>query len=187
MRCGASQRSAPFRGFDPGHVIPALDSTPDAYRYFALTVSVGRVVPVTERHVIELQQWQPIIEAPPASALPPTGTATLYGQVALAPTLGETLLDVVTTKDLPSGTDLYGYLEVWAAFRTRTYYHLAREWTTALFPPDNSVQMNNPRRALVSLPEILVPRRALVRTRNCSITTVPYRLLFKEDPIHRNL
>ena len=52
---------------------------------------MGRVAGLTERYVLELQQWQCIIEAPPASALAPTGTAVVYGQTAFD---GEQILEV---------------------------------------------------------------------------------------------
>lgn len=112
----------------------------------------------------ELLQWQPVIEAPPAVALPPTGTAVLYGQMPL-PSDGnsrrEQVLEVVVTKDLPANVELYGYLEVWASFRNRGYYHQGKEWTASSFPPEINFQANNTRRAMVSLPEILVPRKVL--------------------------
>lgn len=166
-----------YQGFT-GHSVPLVDNTPPSYQYYALTISVGRVAAVTGRYVLELQQWQPVIEAPPPSALPDAGTAVLYGQVPLKAATSATddaLLDVVVTKDLPSDVDLYGYVEVWATFRNRGYYHQGKEWTTASFPTEIHFQANNTRRALVTLPEILVPRRVLIRTRNCTITTVPAR------------
>lgn len=81
----------------------------------------------------------------------------------------ESLLDIVVSKDLPSDIMLYGYLEIWASFRNRGYYHQGKEWTSSSFPPEVNFQANNTRRALVSLPEILVPRKIL---------SVPLLLLF---------
>ena len=59
---------------------------------------------------------------------------------------------MVLSRDLPPAESLFGYMEVWASFRTRTYHHLSREWTVGSFPPDVNFKPNSMRRALVSLP-----------------------------------
>lgn len=35
-----------------GHQFPTLDASPNSYRYYALTISVGRIVGTTERHIL---------------------------------------------------------------------------------------------------------------------------------------
>ena len=123
-------------GFTEGHRVPTDGdggvTTP--FRFFALTISVGRLSGpgTTQRHTLELQQWQPIIDAPAATPLPTTGAAVLYGREPLGE--GQMLVDVHLTKDVPQAS--YGYLEVWSAFRTRSYYQMAQEWTSGAFVLD---------------------------------------------------
>lgn len=92
--------TADYTGFDAGHRYPELDAAPAPFRYYALTVSVGRFTAATERYTVEIQQWQPIIEAPPPATLNPLTTiGAVYGRQAL-PGNGEALLQLVLSKDL---------------------------------------------------------------------------------------
>lgn len=153
-----------------GHAYPTADYTPPSFRYYAFVVSVGRVVGITEPHVLEVLQFQPVIEAPAAAVLPSNGTATVYGRGRLP--AGSALLEITLTKSLPAAEPLlYGYAELWNRFRSRGYYTQGKAWSSASFPSDGSLVG---RRALVMLPEVLVPRTTLIRTRNSAITTVPF-------------
>lgn len=94
--------TADYAALDTGHRYPSVDAAPAAFRYYALTISVGRVTATTERYTIEIQQWQPIIEAPPPATLHPLTTiGAVYGQRTL-PANGDALLQLVLSKDIHS-------------------------------------------------------------------------------------
>ena len=144
-----------------------------AFRYYALTLSVGRLTPSGwERLWMELQEWQPIILAPLPALLPASNTVALFGRTVLDPVNPEGLLQLDLSKEVPQGT--YGYMEIWTAFRSRSYYHLAAEWTPYTFSQEVNYVANQMRRGLVTLPEVLLPRRSLIPTRNGPISSVPY-------------
>ena len=174
--------TADYQGFVAGHVVPPVGASapPPPFRYYALTVSVGAVAPTDQgvvRYVMELQQWQPILDAPTPTALPPADeAAVLYGRRRLTAGTGDdVLVDLRLTKEVPE--ERYGYLEVWSTFRTRMYYQLSREWTSSAgFPAldGSGVRLAN-RRGWLSLPELLVPRRALLRTKRTPLTSLPNR------------
>ena len=135
-----------------GHITPVVDFTPNAFRYFAFTVSVGRAVGITDRHILEIMKMQLVIEAPPPAVLDDSMVA-LYGRGplnALAPT--ESLLQVTLSKDLPSEPNLYGYVEVWTRFRTRGYFSQGNtgEITTSVSPSLTWTSSNDPQRGPMS-------------------------------------
>ena len=79
-------------------------------------------------------EFQPVVEAPPPAVLT---DASLYGRHTLP--VGESVLRLVLSKDLPTDVTRFGFAEVcagfrevhtslteprwWSNFRTRTYYH----------------------------------------------------------------
>ena len=172
---------ANYQGFFPptsnAHRFPPGDIlSPVAYRYYALVVSVGafQVPGSVDRLILELQEFQLIVQAPAPTALPVTGTARFFGRATLSS--GTQLVDLQLSKPITTGSlgGLFGYMEIWTQFRHRRYTVQGQQWTMGSFRADANFQSNNSRRALVTLPELMVPRRAVIRTRNTGILGLPY-------------
>ena len=166
-----------------GHVwpssSPATAVVGAAYRYYAFVVSVGRTTDPGLRNVLEVFQFQPIIEAPPAATLEAGAMVTLYGRSS---SNGQqdgqpVVLDVTLSKDLVPLADggPYGYAEVWTQFRSRPYFLQGKRWSPAAYNSQlRGSGLDRQQRALVTLPEVSVPRRTLLRSRNAPITSVPF-------------
>jgi hypothetical protein len=133
-------------------------------------VSVGRIVDTDTRFILEIMEFQPVIEAPAPAGLT---EATMYGRHTLP--AKESLLRVVLTKELPAETTTFGFAEVWANFRTRLYYHQGLPWESTIFSGTRwGVGTERLQRARITLPEVLVPRQTLVRGMNCPVTGLPF-------------
>lgn len=136
-----------YTGFT-GHVHPTTATTFTAYRYYALTVSVGLLSGSTPLSV-EIQEFQPLVEAPaPASTLSAflcsvtargtTGRHRLHGRGSMP--AGSGLYTVTLSKRMPTvpttgglSPDL-GYMEVWDSFKVRSAYLQGQAWSVASFP-----------------------------------------------------
>ena len=169
-------RSGPldFTGWNSAHVVPDQSVTYPAYRYYALTLSVGQAVGV-EVHTVEIQEFQPLVEAPaPADAV----TARPYGRSVM--NNGSGLYTVTLSRTLPRElwggipTDVGGYMEIWDSFKIRAAFHQGQVWSVSSFPTQPGVTPGRGRRASVSLGEVLIPRVTTIRSINAAITSISF-------------
>jgi hypothetical protein len=174
-----------YTGFDASaHVFPTAPTNFPAFRYYALTVSVGLYTGTTPL-TVEIQEFQPLVEAPPPAT---TLNAWLWPAIAVtAPPsdrcehgrgpmpAGSGLYTVTLSRAMPAGTTAseLGYLEVWDSFKTRSAYHQGQSWSVSAFPQQMGLSAGM-RRATASLLEVLVPRAALLRSINMAITDIPF-------------
>jgi hypothetical protein len=173
----------PFLDFDnTGHVFPddTVVANPPAYRYYALTISVGAVTSGTTptSHVVELQEWWPLVQQPD-SILPQTDTdaAIVYGRTRLCATEG--LYRIRLTKSVSPGAS-FGYMELWDNFRTPAVLYNGGGWSSRAFSVANNNA--NRRRATVTLVDVVVPRMAKIRSLNATIITMPFLMCFVRHP-----
>ena len=165
----------PFVAFDDeGYVFP--DAYPPAYRYYALTISVGAVSPTPTPHVLELQEWQPLLQQPD-SILPPQDAAVVYGRTPLPTTDG--FYRIRLTKSVQPGAS-FGYMELWDEFRVPAVFQSGGGWSSRAFSVTN--HNSNPRRATVTLVDVAVPRTSKIRGLNKNILTVPFLMCFIRHP-----
>ena len=177
----------PFTAFDdassagyPGHVYPddSVVADPPAYRYYALTLSVGAIGAPPTSHVVELQEWQPLLQQP-ESILPQTDAdaAVVYGRTRLPATDG--LYRIRLTKSVAPGAS-FGYLELWDDFRAPALFRHGGAWSSRAFSV--SGHGIGRRRATVALVDVVVPRTARIRSRNKNILSLPFVFCFVRHP-----
>ena len=171
----------PYLGFDipDAHVWPISTNVadPPAYRYYALTVSIGLLSGSVGR-VLELQEWQPLIRAP--APVIPTTSSVVYGRPILPAT--DALYRIRLTKPLPVANASFGYMELWDGFRVRAPYRFGGAWSSGSFSTATNVGSANRRRATVYLADVTVPRSTLVRPLNAPILIVPFLWCFVRHP-----
>ena len=155
------------------HRFPDKPTTYTAYRYYALTVSVGMLTASSSR-TIEIQEFQPLVDAPKAAL---SVSAELFGRGTIPSGSGKytiRLNRVLPTTFLGQVSPELGYVEVWDSFKIRTAYHQGQAWSTTSFPSQPGTMPGRGRRASLSLAEVLLPRFATIRSINMTITALPY-------------